>query len=195
MIAGLRGQVDEAGTDWLTINVGGVIYQVFTTSSTLTNLPPAGHQINLYTHLIVRDDGLTLYGFVDREELRLFQLLISVSGVGPRSALALLSAIPADQLVLAIASEDTARLSSVAGIGKRTAARIALELKGKVGQVDAKATSAVGAGTTAQLLAALTNLGYSNAEAASVIRSLPNLAGLELEDALREALRFLASAR
>ncbi len=194
MIAGLRGLVEEAGADSLLVNVGGVIYQVFSSSSTLSNAPPAGLPVNLHTHLQVRDDGLTLFGFASREELRVFQLLLTVSGVGPRSALALLSAIPADDLVIAIASEDTARLSSVTGIGKRLAARIALELKSKVGQVVAGALPA-STGTATQLLAALTSLGYSNAEAASVLRSLPNLSGMPLEEALREALRAIASER
>jgi len=194
VIAGLRGLVEEAGADSLLVNVGGVIYQVFSSSSTLSNAPPAGLPVNLHTHLQVRDDGLTLFGFASREELRVFQLLLTVSGVGPRSALALLSAIPADDLVIAIASEDTARLSSVTGIGKRLAARIALELKSKVGQVVAGALPA-STGTATQLLAALTSLGYSNAEAASVLRSLPNLSGMPLEEALREALRAIASER
>lgn len=195
MIAGLRGLVEDVGSDWLMVNVGGVVYHVFATSSTLSNLPPVGLPVNLHTHLQVREDGLTLFGFANREELRLFQLLITVSGVGPRSALALLSAIPVDDLVIAIASEDTTRLSSVAGIGKRTAARIALELKNKVGQVEAGAMAASSTGMATQLLAALTSLGYSNAEAASAVRSLPNLSALGLEDALREALRLLSSKK
>lgn len=195
MIAGLRGLVEEVGSDWLLVNVGGVVYQVYASSSTLSNLPPVGLSVYLHTHLQVREDGLTLFGFVSRDELRLFQLLLTVSGVGPRSALALLSAIPVDNLVVAIASEDTARLSSVTGIGKRTAARIALELKSKVGQVEAGALASSASGVATQLLAALTSLGYSNTEAASAVRSLPNLSSLSLEDALRETLRALSSER
>ncbi|MGI5836489.1 MAG: Holliday junction branch migration protein RuvA [Chloroflexota bacterium] len=195
MIAGLSGLVEGVGPDWLLVNVGGIVYQVYTSSSTLSNLPPTGRHINLHTHLLVREDALTLFGFVNRDELRLFQLLLSVSGVGPRSALSLLSAIPVDDLVVAIASEDTARLSSVTGIGKRTAARIALELKGKVGQAEAGASAASNSGVAMQLLAALTSLGYSNAEAAAAVRSIQNLSSLTLEDALREALRNMASEK
>lgn len=195
MIAGLRGLVEEIGSDWLLVNVGGVVYQVYATSSTLSNIPPIGLPVNLHTHLQVREDGLTLFGFLSRDELRMFQLLLTVSGVGPRSALALLSAVPVDDLAIAIASEDTARLSAVTGIGKRIAARIVLEMKGKVGQVDVGTLSASVSGTATQLLAALTSLGYSNAEATSALRSLPNLASLELEDALREALRVLSSQK
>jgi len=195
LIAGLRGLVEEVGADWLMVNVGGVVYQVYATSSTLSSLPPVGLSVSLHTHLQVREDGLTLFGFASREELRMFQLLLSVSGVGPRSALALLSAIPVDQLAAAIASEDTVRLSTVTGIGKRTAARIALELKGKVGQVEAGLLPSAASGTAAELLAALTALGYSNSEAASAVRLLPNLSDLELEDALRETLRIISAGR
>ena len=192
MIVGIRGILEEVGSDWLLVNVGGIVYQVYASSSTLSNLPPVGIPVNLHTHLQVREDGLTLFGFATRDELRLFLLLLSVSGVGPRSALALLSAIPVNDLIIAIASEDTARLSSVTGIGKRTAARIALELKGKVGQVEAGALAASSSGLASQLLAALTSLGYSNAEAASAVRSIQNLSSLTLEDALREALRAIS---
>lgn len=193
MIAGLRGTVDDVGPDWLTVNVGGVVYRVFAASSTLSALPAPGAPVGLHTHLQMREDGLTLYGFAGKAELRTFQLLLSVNGVGPRSALALLSAMPVDSLALAIAAEDVARLSSVPGIGKRTAARIALELKGKLGQLETGSPTSPTSATAAQLVAALTSLGYTGAEAASAVRSVPNLAVLDLEEALREALRVISS--
>jgi Holliday junction DNA helicase RuvA len=118
-----------------------------------------------------------------------------VSGVGPRIALALLSAIPAEELMMAIAAEDTARLSSVSGVGKRIAGRIVLELKGKVGQVGGAAASPAATATASQLLAVLTSLGYSTVEAAEAVRSVPNLGTLDLEDGLREALRALSAQR
>lgn len=195
MIAGLRGVVEESASDHLLVNVGGVIYQVFASSATLSAASTPGAPVSLHTHLQLREDGATLYGFSSRPELRMFQLLLTVSSVGPRSALALLSAMSIDDLVTAIASEDIARLSSVTGIGKRTAARIALELKGKVGQLEAGGVPIVGSGSTGQLLAALTALGYSNSEAATAVRSIPNLATLDLEEGLREALRVLSSDR
>ncbi len=195
MIVGLRGLLDEIGPDCVLVNVGGVVYQVFTASSTFSALPSAGSQVSLHTHLHMREDGVTLYGFASRSELQVFQLLLTVGGVGPRSALALLSAMSIDDLVAAIASDDTARLSSVTGIGKRTAARIALELKAKVGQVGAGTLATPVSATATQLLAALTTLGYSSAESASVVRSIPNLGAMELEEALREALRALSSSR
>lgn len=195
MIAGLRGVVEEVGADNLLVNVGGVIYRVFTSSATLLSATTPGSPINLHTHFQLREDVATLYGFSSRAELQMFQLLLTVGSVGPRSALALLSAMSVDELATAIASEDIARLSSVTGIGKRTAARIALELKGKVGQMEAGGGPMLGSGNSGQLVAALTALGYSNSEAASAVRSIPNLAALELEEALREALRALSSGR
>lgn len=195
MIAGLRGQVEEVGSDWLLVNVGGVVYRVFAATSTLASVSGPGAAVSLHTHMQVRDDAITLYGFARKPELRMFQMLLAVSGVGPRSALAMLSAIPLDDLAAAIASEDLARLSSVPGVGKRTAARIALELKGKVG-VDVAGAAPVPASRVApQLLAALMSLGYSNAEATTAIQSVADLEALDLEEALRSALRALAGDR
>ena len=195
MIAGLRGTVEEVGADSLLVNVGGVIYQVFTSSPTLSAIGNPGVSVGLHTHLQMREDGVTLYGFAEKNELRLFQLLLTVGGVGPRSALALLSAMSVEELATAIATEDTVRLSTVTGIGKRTAARIALELKGKVSQTEQIGPGATGSGTATQLLVALTALGYSSSESSSAVRSIPNLASMDLEDGLREALRMMSSSR
>lgn len=195
MIAGLRGVVDDVGPDFLLVNVGGVVYQAFAPTSTLSAVDGPGEPIELRTYLQVRDDALTLFGFATREELRMFQLLISVTSVGPRIALSLLSAMPADSVAAAIASEDMARLSSVTGVGKRTAARIVLELKGKVGQVEPGAGSPAASATVSQLIAALTSLGYSSAEATVAVKAVPNLAGMDLEEGLREVLRALVVQR
>ena len=196
MIAGLRGVVEEVGPDWLLVNVGGIMFQVFAPASTLSAIPGPGVTVMLYTHLQMREDGVTLYGFAGKAELQMFQLLLTVNGVGPRSALALLSAIPLEDLETAIVSDDCARLSAVPGIGKRTAARITLELKGKLGQLRSGDTMvSAGPGVVSQLLMALTSLGYSSAEAASAARSIPNLSAMQLEDALREALKLLSSTK
>lgn len=195
MIAGLRGIVDEIGPDFVLVNVGGVVFQVFASSSTLAEVTDPGLAISLHTHMQMREDAVTLYGFATRAERQVFQLLIGVTGVGPRIALALLSAIPADQLLAVIASEDTARLSSVTGVGKRIAGRIVLELKGKVGQIGAGVLAPAASAKTSQLLAALTTLGYSSAEAVEAVRSIPNLGAMELEDGLREALRVLSAQK
>lgn len=195
MIAGLRGIVEEIGPDWLLVNVSGVVFQVFTASSTLSSVGQPGTSVALHTHLQMREDGITLFGFATRAELQSFQLLLTVTGVGPRSALALLSAMSVDDLASAVVSEDLVRLSSVPGVGKRTAARIALELKGKIDRMAPVGVAAAGARNSAQLLAALTSLGYSSSEAASALRSAPHLAAMDLEEGLREALRLLSSDR
>lgn len=195
MIAGLRGVVEQIGPDHLLVDVGGVILMVFSSSTTLSSIPQAGVSVKLHTHLQMREDGLTLFGFASSGELRMFQMLLTVNSVGPRSALALLSAMSVDELATAIATEDTARLSAVAGIGKKTAARIALDLKGKVGQMEATGAGGAVSGTASQLLAALTALGYSSSEATAAVRAIPNLSAMDLEDGLREALRVLSSSR
>ena len=195
MIAGLRGIVDEVGPDFVLVNVGGIVFQVFASSSTLAEVTGSGLAISLHTHMQVREDGVTLFGFATRAERQEFQLLIGVTGVGPRIALALLSAFPAEQLLAVIASEDAARLSSVTGVGKRIAGRIVLELKSKVGQIGAGVLPPAASAATSQLLAALTTLGYSSAEAAEAVRSIPNLGAMELEDGLREALRVLSAQK
>lgn len=195
LIAGLHGLVEEVGPDFLLVNVGGVVFQLFTSSSTLSSISGPGGSVKLHTHLQMREDGVTLFGFAGKGELRMFQALLTVSSVGPRIALALLSAMSVDDLAAAIATEDTARLSTVTGIGKKTAARIALDLKGKVGQMESAGAGVVASGTAGQLLAALTALGYSNAEAASAVRSIPSLSSVDLEDGLREALRSLSNAQ
>lgn len=195
MIAGLRGIVEEIGPDFVLVNVGGVVFRLFAPSSTLSGVTAPGSPISLHTHMQMREDAVTLYGFATREELQVFQLLIGVTGVGPRIGLALLSAIPSEQLLAVIASEDTARLSSVTGVGKRIAGRIVLELKGKVGQIGVGVLAPAASATTSQLLAALTTLGYSSAEAAEAVRSIPNLGAMDLEDGLREALRALSAQK
>ncbi len=195
MIAGLRGFVEEVGPDYLHVNVGGVVFQAYCPGSTLASTGGPGTEVRIHTYLQVREDGMTLFGFASRSELQIFQLLIGVGGVGPRIALALLSAMTTDELMLAIASEDAGRHSSVSGIGKRIAGRIILELKGKVGLVGAGISSPGNSATASHLLEALTSLGYSSAEAAEAVRSIPNLGTMDLEGGLREALRALAAQR
>jgi holliday junction DNA helicase RuvA len=195
LIAGVRGVVEEMEADAVLIDVGGVVLRVFTPSSTSSGIPGPGSPVRLHTHFQVKEDGVSLFGFSSKQELRMFQLLLTVSGVGPRIALALLSSMSVDELVLAIVSEETARLSSVPGVGKRIAGRIALELKPKVGQVEISQAAPGDATSASELLAALTALGYSSSEAGTAIRALPALSGMKLEDGLREALKVLSGRR
>jgi holliday junction DNA helicase RuvA len=195
LIAGVRGVVEEMEADAVLIDIGGIVLRVYAPTSTLSGVSGPGSSVSLHAHLQLKEDGVTLFGFASKQELKMFSMLLTVSGVGPRIALALLSSMSVDDLTLAIVSEETARLSSVPGVGKRIAGRIALELKPKVGQVEI-APSGTGETTSAsELLAALTALGYSPAEASSAIRSIPRLTTMSLEDGMREALKALSARR
>jgi Holliday junction DNA helicase RuvA len=135
MIASLQGIIDAIVTDSMIVNVNGVGFKVSVPTSVLSDLGMIGREVKLYTHLHVREDELSLYGFGSIDELRLFETLISVSGLGPKTALGMLSAMSADQLAMAIASGSVEILTTIPGIGKKTAARLILELKDKVGGV------------------------------------------------------------
>lgn len=194
MIASLRGTVLLTGTDHAIIETNGVGYQVFAPRPVLQTMSSANGEVLVYTYLHVREDALVLYGFSSPEQRAFFETLIGVTGVGPRMALGLLSAAPLDQIHLAIASENTTLLSQVPGIGKKTAARLVLELKGKI-----DLSKVMPAGTTvtpaasvlnSELQEILTSLGYSALEAQSAVSSLPPDAPNEIEERLRLALRY-----
>ena len=132
MIATLEGILESRGNDSIIINVGGVGFRVYVSSSTLRQLGAVKGNVSLYTHLHVREDNISLYGFVSSEELALFKNLISVSGVGSKVALALLSALNPEQLVMAITSGDIDLISQAPGIGKKMASRLVVELRSKL---------------------------------------------------------------
>ena len=190
MISSLRGKVESLGGDWAVINVGGVGFQVFMPTSTLTALGAAGREVQLYTHLHLREDNATLYGFASADELSLFQTLIGVSGLGPRLALAMLSAMSVEQLATAIATGSTDLLTVVPGIGKKVAERIILELKERIGAgwLITPATQLVQENT--DVVAALTSLGYSAAEATKAVAALPPSPELSLEERIKLALGY-----
>ncbi|TET48178.1 MAG: Holliday junction branch migration protein RuvA, partial [Dehalococcoidia bacterium] len=133
MISSLHGKVESLGSDWAIINVGGIGFQVYMPTSTLSTLGAIGKEVQLYTHLHLREDNATLYGFALAEELTLFQTLIGVSGLGPKLALAMLSGMSIEQMVTAIATGSADLLTVIPGIGKKVASRIVLELKEKIG--------------------------------------------------------------
>ncbi|MCU0492075.1 MAG: Holliday junction branch migration protein RuvA [Chloroflexaceae bacterium] len=198
MIASLRGILRVIGLDHLVVETGGVGFLVLTPRSVLANLGPVGEEVFLHTVLLVREDALTLCGFATPEQRSTFETLLSVSGVGPKVALGLLSAATPDELRLAVAQGDTARLARVPGIGKKMSERLVLELKGKL---DIKGLPTAPAGTPPAAVAAnnelsdlLVSLGYSNAEVSAAIAALPADAPTALEERLRLALRHFGSA-
>jgi len=190
MIASLNGKLESLGSDWATINVGGIGFQVFMPTSTLSMLGAAGEEVKLYTHLYLREDNATLYGFNSAEELGLFQTLIGVSGLGPRLALAMLSALDVEKLTMAIATSSTDLLTVVPGIGKKMASRLILELKEKIGAGWITTPAAALAQENADVLTALVSLGYSITEANRAVATLPPSPDLSLEEKIRLALQY-----
>ena len=188
MIVSVRGILEAVGSDWVHLQVGGVTLQVFVPASAIRELGPIGGQVHLHTHLRLRDEQLVLYGFTTLASQELFLLLTGVSGVGPRLSLALLSGLGAARLRQAIASGDVATLVSAPGVGRRTAGRIVLELKGKL-EADAAGLAPAPAGGDAEVIAALTALGYSTNEARRAVDSLEEAPDLTLEDRVRLALQ------
>ncbi len=192
MIATLTGKLQARSDDAVIVNVGGVGLRVRVPGGTLALLGAVGSEAHLFTHLRVREDDLSLFGFATESELSLFETLLTVSGVGPKVALALLSSAAPETLRLAIAQGNLDALTATPGIGKKIAQRIVLELKGKV---DVSGLSEVGelSATDEDVLNALINLGYSAAEATRAARSVPPSAKT-VEERLRVALQYLGGA-
>jgi|FLYL01.1.fsa_nt_gi Holliday junction DNA helicase RuvA len=192
MIARLTGTIAGRGPDHLVVDVNGVGYLVFVPAGLVARALPDS-SVTLYTHMVVREDSLTLYGFAEAHEERLFETLLGVSGVGPKAALALLSALSADELAGAIAAGNAAALARAPGVGKKLASRIVLELREKMGAAGA-APAAAGV-ESEEVAAALMALGYSQAEAnEAVARADLETAGT-LEEKVRLALGYFARAR
>lgn len=192
MIGRISGTLLEKHPPLVLIDVHGVAYELDVPMSTYYNLPAAGERLSLYTHLWVREDAQQLYGFLTAKEREVFRLLIRISGVGPKLALAVLSGLSVDELAQAVALQEADRLTRIPGVGRKTAERLLLELKGKLADAlpAGTATSAAPTGIEADALGALLALGYSEREAVAAIRRLPE--GLTLEEAIRQALKQLA---
>jgi holliday junction DNA helicase RuvA len=189
MIASLKGTVESLYSDAAVINVGGVGFHVFIPASALGAIGGTGDEIKLYTHLNVREDNLSLFGFLTPEDLGLFHTLINVSGLGPKLAMAMLGAMDAEKLAAAIATGNLAVLTSISGIGKKMAERITLELKDKVSS-GALTLSPTANRNNDEVLAAMVSLGYSTTEANEAVASLPLDNDANLEDKIRLALAY-----
>ena len=189
MIGRLHGKLIEKNPPQVLIDVGGVGYEVDIPMSTFYNLPDLGGDVTLFTHLVVREDAELLYGFATLAERAVFRALIKISGVGPKIALALLSGITVDQLKDAVDRGETGLLTKVPGIGKKTAERLVLELKGKLAGTGAATAAVPTSGARADVAAALIALGYSEREAAAATKKLPE--DCTVNDGLRLALKSL----
>ena len=191
MIATLEGTLAYRGEDSVIINVGGIGFRVYVSSSTSSQLGAVKGRVSLYTHLHVREDNISLYGFASTEELALFKNLISVSGIGSKLALAMLSALNPEQLIVAITSGDIDLLSRAPGVGRKMASRLVVELRGKL-EKEWKEVALPLAPESADVIAALTGLGYSLTEATKAISKLPDSGELSLEEKIKMALQQMA---
>jgi holliday junction DNA helicase RuvA len=191
MIDILTGQVAVIGDQHLVVMVGGVGLRVHIPRSVREIVDGRGQTITLYTHLVVREDALTLYGFADGDERALFETLLSVSGVGPRLALAIISTLTVAQLQNAVAREEPDMLTRVPGIGKKLAQRLALELKDKLAIEPSTGLAAISDIDT-DVLAALTALGYSVVEAQTALQAIPRDAPQDVETRVLLALQYFA---
>jgi Holliday junction DNA helicase RuvA len=194
VISRLRGAALTVKPPIAVVDVGGVGYKLICSQAALESLAP-GRPCDLHTHMIVREDDISLYGFISEEEVDLFLLLLSVQGVGARTAIAMLSKLSPQMLRSAIVNQQTETLSRVPGIGKKTAEKIVFALKDKLGGLDVAPGAEVAAGATltasdAEVIAALTSLGYSIAEAQAAFASLPRGEKLDLEEKIRRCLAF-----
>jgi Holliday junction DNA helicase RuvA len=190
VIAGLRGRVNAKLSDALLIDVGGVIYRVGTSVMSLSEAGNIGDEVEVRTYLVVREDVLALYGFINAEELRIFETLITVTGVGPRLACAVLSVIRPDAIQAAVEQGDADLLATVPGIGKKTAARLIVELRGKL--PESGSTFVTPSGEDADVIAALRSLGYSLGEANTAVARIGKSNGATVEERVVAALRELS---
>ncbi|MGD0779341.1 MAG: Holliday junction branch migration protein RuvA [Dehalococcoidales bacterium] len=193
MMASLSGKIESLSSDAAIIDVGGVGFRVYMPTSSLSTIGRPGDTVKVYTHMHVREDNIALYGFPSAEELWLFETLLGVTGLGPKLSLAMLSALTPDQITMAIATGSVDMLDMIPGIGKKVANRIILELKEKIGAgwVITPATQATQ--ENADVLAALTTLGYSAGEAVKAVAALPTDPKLKLEEKVKLALQYLGS--
>ncbi len=198
MIGSLRGTVAQLEAEYCIIDTaGGVGYRVFMPSAHLAQLV-LGKEIRIHVHTAVREDAILLYGFLSREYYDLFEILLTVSGVGPKMALGILSATKPDAFYTAVSNKDVKLLVKLPGVGKKTAERMLLELKDKVsGSSDSEdvvqeAAAAGGSGAVAEAIEALVSLGYSNSEIMPVLKEIPDCANLSGEAILRQALKLFA---
>ena len=193
MIAAVEGILASKGNNSVIIKAGAVSFLISVPGSTLSRLGHPGNTVFLHTHLYVREDNISLYGFSSPQELSLFEQLITVSGIGPKVALALLTTLNAEQIVSAILGSNADLLSQVPGIGKKTAGRIILDLKSKLEKGwEGEIIPAISQGDS-DAVSALTGLGYSIREATQALSSIPQTDDMTLEEKVRQALQRLSS--
>ncbi len=198
MIYNVRGTLTYTDINYAVVECGGVGFKCFVSMTTLKELPPLGKEANLYTYLSVREDAMDLFGFATQQEFDAFKLLITVSGVGPKAAMAVLSVLPPDRLSIAVSSGDVKSIQSAQGVGKKTAERIVLELKDKMlgiapsNAAAVQSIQAVASNSDAQeAVEVLVSLGFNQSDAATVVGAMDK--GLSVDDMIRKGLKQLSS--
>jgi Holliday junction DNA helicase RuvA len=202
MIGYLKGEIAEVKDSYTVVDVGGIGYEVFMPTSALMRLPSRGSIVKIYTYMHVREDAISLYGFLTKEDLNMFKLLINVSGIGPKGALSILSSISADEIRFAVLSEDVKTLAKAPGIGNKTAGKLILELKDKFGLEEAfeqrlaNNTTGIATGSSyfgkrEEAVQALIVLGYSGTDAAKIVSSIEITEDMTVEDILKLCLKKL----
>lgn len=197
MLAFIKGRLIETGTDYVVLDNQGIGYLIYTPLSVLENLPPIGQNIKMYTYMYVREDQLTLYGFLTRDDLKIFKLLIGVSGIGPKGALGLLSRISPNEFRFAVMSGDSKTIAKAPGIGPKTAQKLIIELKDKLKLEDmfegdpGENADAARSGSSAEkeTIMALAALGYSETEAFRAVQKVEASSDMDSETLLKLALK------
>ena len=201
MYSYIKGQLAEIEEDKIVVEAGGIGYNVYTTGQTFQYLPPVGENVKVYTYLHLREDIMMLYGFLSKDELKVFKLLLGVNGIGPKGALAILSVMTTDDLRFAVLGDDAKAIAKAPGVGAKTAQRLILELKDKLkledafeqklSHVQAKTTTNVN-GVKNEAVQALVALGYSSSEALKAMNGIELTPDMEVEDLLKAALKNMA---
>lgn len=201
MYAYIKGVLADIEEEFVVVEAGGIGYRIYTTGQIFTYLPPVGEEVKLYTYLNVREDALVLYGFLTKDDLRVFKLLLGVSGIGPKGALAILSVMTTDDLRFAVLGEDAKAIAKAPGVGAKTAQRLILELKDKFSLEDAFAQKLEHVGRQEpdegkqvknEAVQALVALGYSSSEALKAIGDVEITSGTDVESILKNALKNMA---
>lgn len=199
MLYNIKGKLTVTDVNYIVVECSGIGFKCFTTLNTAKTIGETGSDVNVYTYLAVREDAMDLYGFATTAELDAFKLLITVSGIGPKAAVAILSELTPDKLALCIASGDSKSITKAQGVGKKTAERIVLELKDKMGGIsigssDSASVSSIISATTgdnsSEAIEALVALGYSQSDSAVAVASLDK--SLSVDEMIRTALKQLA---
>ena len=201
MYAYIKGTLEETGEDYIVVEAGGIGYQIFTTGQTFQYLPSMGEEVKVYTYLHVREDAMILFGFLTKDDLFVFRLLLGVSGIGPKGALAILSVMTTDDLRFAVLGDDAKAIAKAPGVGAKTAQRLILELKDKLSLEDAfeqkmeKNDNPVqnkAKGAENEAIEALVALGYSSSEALKALNGIEITDDTDVEDILKAALKNMA---